>query len=233
MLGDEIVCLPLPRKATTVSVEEAVLMRRSVRDYSSEPVRLEDLSLILWSAYGVTHHEWPLRSAPSAGATYPLEIYAVAGERGVSTGGGYLPAGSYKYNGLRHLLKLVKRGDLRADLYSASLRQSWVKRAPLSLVICAVFERTASLYGARGRARYVPMEVGHAGQNVYLMATALGYGTVAVGAFDDRAVSETIGAEGREVPMYIMPIGVPRERPAASFESVSSRIERERRASVR
>lgn len=212
--------LPLPKPRSGMVVEEALLSRKSIREWRDEPLELEDLSLILWAAQGVTEYAgWYRRTAPSAGATYPLEVYVVIGERGVKSGGSFLEAGVYKYDPLRHSLTLVKRGDYRRDLWAASLRQDWVRDAPASLVICAVYERTTWRYGERG-VRYVHMEAGHAGQNVYLMATALGLGTVAIGAFDDSAVARVVDAKPSEAPLYVYPIGVPREPYRGRFEDL-------------
>jgi len=221
----DVIYLPLPKKVSNVSVEEAILWRRSVRDYTKDPIRLEDLSMILWATYGVTEPTWGFRATPSAGATYPLEIYLVVGEEGVLIdGNAYLVAGVYKYDGRKHLLRLVKQGDFREELYVAAIKQEWVRNAPVSIVICAVFERTTSVYGVRGEVRYVPMEVGHAGQNIYLMSTALGYGAVVVGAFIDEDVSKVINAGVNEVPMYIVPIGVPKTPYRTTFKDIENYI---------
>jgi len=219
------VLLPLPKPKSGVSVEEALLSRKSIREWADAPVDIEDLALILWAAQGVTEYAgWYRRTAPSAGATYPLEVYVVVGERGVRAAGAFLEAGVYKYDPLRHSLVIVRPGDRRAELWEAALRQEWVRTAPVSLVICAVYERTTQRYGERGL-RYVHMEAGHAGQNVYLMATALNLGTVAVGAFDDEAVARAIGARPNERPLYIFPLGVPREPYRGSFEELRRLIE--------
>ena len=160
---------------------------------------LEEVAQLLWAAQGITS-EWGGRTAPSAGATYPLEIYVVAGEvEG-------LQPGIYRYLPDNHSATLVKEGDLRAALSSAALGQEWVRTAPACLVIAAVYGRTTRRYGERGR-RYVHMEVGHVGQNVYLQAKGLGLGTVMVGAFDDEEVRELLGIE--ENPLAIMPVGRP------------------------
>ncbi|MCS7114950.1 MAG: SagB/ThcOx family dehydrogenase [Nitrososphaerota archaeon] len=220
ILLEDRVFLPLPRRVSELTVEEAILLRRSIREYADEPANLSDLAMILWAAYGITEPEQGLRAAPSAGATYPLEIYVVIGERGVRSLEGFLGEGVYRYEPHSHSLILVKRGDYRKGLMDAALGQSWVGKAPLSIVICAVFERTTRVYGERGRIRYVPMEAGHAGQNVYLMATALRYGTVVVGAFYDDPVAEMVGARPEEKPLYIIPIGVPKSLPETSFENI-------------
>lgn len=228
IIGDTIY-LPLPRKITNITVEEAILWRRSIREYTSHPITILQLAMLLWVAYGVTDPVWGLRASPSAGATYPLEVYVIAGEKGVVVDGDlYLDAGVYKYDVYTHTLRLIKRGDFREELYRAALRQEWVRDAPINIVITAVFERTTRVYGERGAVRYVPMEVGHLGQNVYLMATAMGLGTVVVGAFWDHEVSRIISAPPEEVPMYIIPVGVPKTLRRIGFEEIQNYIERHR-----
>ncbi len=221
-----LIVLPMPRiRHDVMSVEEAIAYRRSIREYTNEPVTLEQLSQLLWTAYGITEPHRGFHAAPSAGATYPLEIYVVVGERGVRANDGFLEPGSYKYDPHSHTLRLVKRGDLRRELCRAALDQEWVCEAPLSIVICAVYERTTSYYGQRGY-RYVYMEVGHVGQNIYLEATALGLGTVAVGAFYDEDVRRIIGAKPNEHPLYIMPVGVPVKPYRVSEEELWEYIKR-------
>ncbi|MEM1913364.1 MAG: SagB/ThcOx family dehydrogenase [Thermofilaceae archaeon] len=230
VVGEEVL-LPLPRVKAEMRVEEALLHRKSIREWRDEPLDVEDLALLLWAAQGVTEHagwDWYRRTAPSAGATYPLEVYVVIGEKGVRSGSGYLEAGVYRYNPFRHSLTLVRRGDARRELWEASWRQDWVRDAPVSIVICAVYERTTSRYGERG-VRYVILEAGHVGQNIYLMATALNLGTVAIGAFDDAAVARAISARAGEAPLYVYPVGVPRELYRGSFDEVRRLIEGRRR----
>jgi SagB-type dehydrogenase family enzyme len=178
-------------------VEEALLKRRSIRSYKNESLSLEEVSQLLWSAQGETT-SWGERTAPSAGATYPLEIYLVAGDvEG-------LDSGLYHYNPSNHSLILVKEGDLRRELAHAALDQYMIARAPITIVICAEFKRTTGRYGERG-IRYVLMEVGHVGQNIHLQAEALNLGTVVIGAFYDEDVKEILGV--KEEPLYLMPVG--------------------------
>jgi len=208
--GDGRVYLPLPRiRSDVLSVEEALAYRRSIREYRDEPITIEQLSQLLWAAYGVSETKYGFKTTPSAGATYPLEIYVVVKPRGVRVNEThYLEPGSYKYIPDQHALILVKRGDLSEELMYAALGQEWVGSAPVNIVIAAVFERTTRVYGERG-VRYVYMEVGHAGQNIYLEATALGLGCVVIGAFYDDEVARVVGLAGSEKPMYVIPVGVP------------------------
>ncbi len=208
-IREDTVCLPFPRLRGEISLEEAMANRRSIRDYTSEPLTVEEFSQILWSAYGVTETRYGFKTTPSAGATYPLNIYAVVAPRGVATGSnGFLEPGSYYYDPHSHCARIVKRGDLVEELYEAGLRQPWIRKAPVNIVITATYERTTRVYGSRG-IQYVHIEVGHAGQNIYLQATAMGLATVAIGAFYDDRVRRTIGAPSNERPLYIMPVGRP------------------------
>jgi len=193
----ERINLPSPDFKGKVSVEEALKIRRSVRSYKSVPLTIKELSQILWATDGKTA-DWGGRTAPSAGATYPLEIYVVIG----NVEG--LKPGLYYYEIDTHSLKLIKEGDLRAELSKAALNQSSVRTAPIVIVISGIFERTTSRYGKRGE-RYVYMEVGHCGQNVHLQAEALGLGTVMIGAFDDERVKRVLGI--KEDVFYLCPVG--------------------------
>ncbi|MEM4509567.1 MAG: SagB/ThcOx family dehydrogenase [Pyrobaculum sp.] len=201
--------LPYPRLRGNISVEEAIANRRSVREYTNDPLTLEEVAQLLWAAYGISEVRHGLRTAPSAGAQYPLEVYVVVGERGVKTEQGFLQAGVYHYDPHSHSLILKKLGDIRRELYHAALDQRWVLDAPISIVFTAFYHRTTRVYGERGRERYVPMDLGHAGQNVYLQATALGLATVAVGAFYDEEVAKALDLARGETPLYIMPVGRP------------------------
>ena len=195
-----VVSLPEPRLTGDVSLEQALLERRSVRDYADEPVSVEDLSQLLWAAQGVTA-DWGGRTAPSAGALYPLEVEVVA----VRVSG--LDPGAYRYVSGAHHLVPVHPGDITGEVLAASGDQGSVGDAAAVLVISAVYERTTAKYGERG-IRYVHMEAGHAAQNVYLQVTALGLGCVVIGAFDEDRLSEALGLPEDETPLYLIPVGV-------------------------
>lgn len=181
------------------SLEELLHQRRSVRDYADEPLTRDEVLKLLWAAQGVTR-PWGGRTAPSAGALYPLEIYLVAGN--VES----LMPGVYKYMPRDNKLTHVKDGDVRVSLAAAALGQNWVRESVVDIVIAAVYERTTAKYGSRGE-RYVHIEVGHAAQNICLQATAMGLGLVTVGAFDDAAVRRIVGMSQEETPLYVIPVG--------------------------
>lgn len=185
--------------AKTASLEELLRQRRSIRAYSDAPLTKDEVMKLLWAGQGITSPAG-FRTAPSAGALYPLEIYLVAGN--VDN----LTPGIYKYNPVKNDLTLVREGDVRTSLAAASLGQSSVSDGAIDIVIAAVYERTKIKYGSRGE-RYVHIEVGHAAQNICLQATALGLGLVTVGAFDDAAVAKVIGMPQDESPLYVIPVG--------------------------
>ncbi len=183
-------------------LEEAVARRRSIRDFTPEPISQLQLSQILWAGQGIINSSLRLRAVPSAGATYPLEIFVVCGRNSVDKIGD----GIYHYSPANHSLTLHQRGDVRLELARAALNQEFIHQAPIDIIICAVYQRTTLSYGSRGE-RYVHMEVGHAGQNIYLQATALGLATVAIGAFDDEQVRRVLRLDKQYKPLYIMPVG--------------------------
>ena len=201
-MGNSQIHLPPPSQKGSLSLEEAVAGRRSVRDFSSQSISQHQLSQILWAAQGISNTGRGYRTIPSAGATYPLELFVVCGPKGVEG----LADGIYHYHLDSHSLVLHRSGDVKLPLAKAALDQEFIYQAPVDIVICALYERTLRRYGARGE-RYVHVEVGHAGQNIYLQATALGLATVAIGAFDDERVREVLRLDKPYKPLYIMPVG--------------------------
>jgi len=195
---DEIM-LPEPRTTGEISIEEAMRNRRSVRRYTEEAITLNDLSQLLWAAQGITSEEG-FRTAPSAGALYPLEVYVVAGNvDGLSDG-------VYRYQAVGHTLQRIRDGDLRENLSECALKQTQITDAAVNIVFAAVFNRTTTKYGERG-VRYVYIEAGHAAQNAYLQAEASGLGVCAVGAFYEQEVSELLTLPDDETPIYILTVG--------------------------
>jgi SagB-type dehydrogenase family enzyme len=191
--------LPGPPAAGGLDLNEALQKRRSIRSYLHEQLSLGEVSQLLWAAQGLSSPEG-FRTAPSAGALYPLEVYLAAGSVAE------LAAGIYRYEPVEHVLMRSTAGDRRKDLATAALGQDSVGKAAVDLIITAVYERTTVKYGRRG-IRYVHLEAGHAAQNVLLMATSLNLGAVPVGAFDDAAVAEMLQLPGREKPLYLIPVG--------------------------
>jgi len=195
------ITLPEPVYDSETSLEEALLARRSVRNYSEEPITLQQLSQLLWAGQGITDPSGK-RTAPSAGALYPLKLYVVAG----NVDG--LAVGIYEYEPDTHTLVKIMDGDQRSSLTQAALGQTSVEQGAIDIVITAIYEITTVKYGERG-IRYVHMEAGHAAQNICLEAVVLELGAVTVGAFDDAGVRQVLELPDDEVPLYIIPAGNP------------------------
>jgi len=194
--------LPEPEYAG-MTVEEALKKRRSIRNYSTKPISKAQLSQLLFAAQGVTGRMYgkALRTAPSAGALYPFEIYIVANN--VQD----LPQGIYHYSVLDHTLEPVKSGDFRGQITDAGLDQEMLGDAGVTFVLSAIFDRVRHKYGERGF-RYVYMEAGHISQNIYLQAVSLGLGSVCAGAFLDEKVNQLIDVDGRrEAVVYLHAVG--------------------------
>ena len=198
--NEDIIQLPNPKLQSETSVEEALNKRRSIRNYTKQPLSLEEVSQILWAAQGITEKNYGLRTSPSAGALYPLEVYLVtANVKDISEG-------IYKYNPLNHSIKKIDDGDKRVEISNASLKQDAIEECSALVIITAIYERTSVKYGDRAE-RYVHMEVGHAGQNIYLQAVSLGIGTVMMGAFHDDALKKTLNLPANEFPLAIYTLG--------------------------
>jgi SagB-type dehydrogenase family enzyme len=188
-----VITLPDPMRKGGMSLEETLAGRESVRNFTDAPLSAEEISQLLWSGQGITR-SWGGRTAPSAGALYPLELYIV------------LPHGFFHYSPKDHQLRLVSQQNYLPPLASAALGQPWVREAPAVIIITAIFERIERKYGSRGE-RYVKIEVGHAAQNILLQAVSLGLGAVPVGAFYDDKVKNVLHLPRDHVPFYLIPVG--------------------------
>ena len=186
-----------------MNAEDAIAKRRSVRNYSNDPLSIPELSQLLFAGQGITGKTYghPLRTAPSAGALYPFEIYVVVNN--VQE----LGRGLYHYSVLDHSLELVKQGDFRSEITKAGLDQDMLGKAPVTFVFSAIFDRVRCKYGERGM-RYVYIEAGHISQNISLQAVSLGLGSVPVGAFFDEKVNRLIEVDGvNEAAVYMQAVG--------------------------
>jgi len=197
---EKAIALPKPRFKGELSLEEAMLRRMSTRVFSSRTIAKSQLSQLLWACQGIRRGYY--RTVPSAGATYPLEVFVLLGEGGVESLGG----GVYRYVPQGHSIEPHLPGDVRKDLCSACLEQGFIRSAPVSFVVCSEYSRTTARYGERG-VRYVHMEVGHLGQNVALQGEALGLCSVMVGAFHDEDVSRALNLPLELKPLYVVPVG--------------------------
>ncbi|MFH1355306.1 MAG: SagB/ThcOx family dehydrogenase [Candidatus Omnitrophota bacterium] len=192
MANTKEIKLPAPVKSK-FSLDQAMQNRRSKRNFSEKELSLSQISQLLWAGQGITSEQGK-RTAPSAGALYPMELYLLTKE------------GLYHYIPRGHKLKVVSESDLRRDLSASARGQSSVADAPLDIIICAVFSRVTGKYGERG-VKYAYIEAGHIAQNIHLEAEALGLGSVPVGAFSDEEVSETLNLPEDTEPIYIIPVG--------------------------
>lgn len=192
------ITLPQPRTSSDVSLETAIAHRRSTRRFSPTSLTLDKIGQLLWAAQGITGGREILRAAPSAGACHPLIFYVCRDD------------GVWRYHPKDHSLTRHLEQDVRGDLMAASWRQKFIAEAPCVFAISGIFERTTQRYGERGQLLYVPMDVGHAAQNLLLQAVALELVSVPVGAFEEEAVKRVLALPGQEVPLYLLPVGHPR-----------------------
>jgi SagB-type dehydrogenase family enzyme len=194
--GTKIVDLPQPTLKGTMTVEETLARRRSVRSFTPEPLTVEELGQLVWAAQGITESSTGHRTAPSAGALYPIELYVVTSD------------GVYHYVPQGHKLRLLNETDLREAVARAAGGQSSVREAAADFVVTAVYARTAAKYREHWK-KYVHIEVGHVGQNIHLQAVALGLGSVSVGAFNEERLKSVLSLPADHEPLYIIPVGHP------------------------
>lgn len=194
------IALPSPDITNGMPLQQLLQQRRSVREFKKAKLTQAQLAQLLWAAQGTTHRQG-LRTAPSAGALYPLEVYLVANS--VET----LAAGIYHYHSGQHKLTLHREGNFGKALARAAYSQTWLQQAAVVFVIAADYERTTVKYGKRGE-RYVHIEAGHAAENLFLQAESLGLGTVVVGAFYDDEVTNVLQLPAESSPLLLMPVGV-------------------------
>lgn len=194
--------LPAPKMDGSVSLEWAIKQRRTVRSFQPQTLNRHLVSQLLWAAQGITEDSGFKRATPSAGALYPMDVYAVIGKDCVKK----MDAGVYHYDSRGHQLAQVAKQDLRGGVAAAALSQTWIAQAPLSFVITAEYSRIAVKYGRRGF-RYAMIEAGHIGQNLFLQAEALGLKAGIVGAFQDKELNEILKIPHAHEPLLIMPVG--------------------------
>ncbi len=187
--------LPAPQTKGSMSLEEAISKRRSVRNFKKGTVSDKDLSQLLFAASGISCKKQKHRTAPSAGATFPMELY-VADANGV-----------FKYLVENHQLEKLADKDIREQLSASALGQSCVAQAAVNIIIVGMYERTTQRYGERG-IQYVHTEAGHIAQNIHLQAVALGYGSVPVGAFSEEKIGSLLNLSSKEKVLYIIPVGL-------------------------
>lgn len=188
--------LPPARTEGAVSLEAAVAGRESVREFTDRAVGLAELGQLCWAAQGLTR-DGRGRTSPSAGATYPMEVYLLTAD------------GLFHYQPAEHALERSSDRDRRGPLAAAALDQDAIRDAPAVFALVGVPSRTERRYGNRAW-RYVFMEAGHVAQNLLLQAGALGLAGVPIGAFDDAACNVVLGLPANQQLLYIVPVGQPR-----------------------
>lgn len=181
------------------ALQRALAHRRSNRTLQEAVLTLNEVSQLLWAAQGITSPAG-FRTAPSAGALYPLEMRVLAGA--VRD----LEVGVYRYVPSAHGLTVLSHADVRGALARAAYGQDSVEHNAVLFLVSGIEQRTSTKYGNRA-ARYVHMEAGHAAQNLLLQVTALGLGAVVIGAFDDSAVRGVMNLPRGEEPLYLIPLG--------------------------
>lgn len=194
--------LPSPDLSGTMPLKSVLVNRRSTRSFTTKALALEQLSQLLWAAQGITGSSGYERTAPSAGALYPMDVFIANRSGGVKE----LSGGVYHYRPYEHSIDRILDGDQVAFLARAALSQNWMIQAPVNLVITAEYDRVGLKYGQRG-VRYAMIEAGHIGQNIFLMAEALDLGAGIVGAFDDEQVIRVLNLPCKHEPLLIMPVG--------------------------
>ena len=200
-LAAETIKLPPPATKGGMALTEALQARRTVRGFATRPLDLAQLSQLLWEADGMSDPQGH-RTSPSAGATYPIDLYVVVGERGVTN----LPAGIYHYDVRAQALSPLVRGDFRAAVARTCLNQAWMTEAPVLVVIAGEYRRCSARYGQRG-IRYTHTEAGNVSQNLFLAAESLGLGAGIVGAFEDQALAQVLKLPLAHEPLLVMPVG--------------------------
>lgn len=198
--------LPKPAFTGKMSVESAMLKKKSVRHFSKDPLTLEQVSQLLWAANGALPVDAisgaTVKTLPSAGGIYPLEIFLLTGSDTVKG----LPAGIFQYYAISNSLVQISQGDGRLALAQAALSQLWIASAPAVVVIAASFNKMTAKYGNQG-IKYVFMESGSSNQNLFLQAEALGLRIGTVGAFEEGSVSSAIKIPAGVTPLFIVPVG--------------------------
>ncbi len=199
------ILLPKPSYKGSISFEETIYKWKATRKFQKDkPLTLQLLSQLLWAASGTTVDgvTSATRVYPSAGAIYPLDIYVVC--KNIKD----LESGIYKYNCKNHSLILVKKGDFSSQLAYFAVGQMFIAEAPVSFIWVGDYSKV-SRYGDRGTKRYIFADLGHSAQNLTIQATALGLGTVQVGAFNNEKIKSLLEIKQHEDPLYIMPVGFP------------------------
>ena len=195
--------LPVQFQEGTIRFTEVLQRRKSIRAFSAQPLTMIDLAFLLWASTGIQRieHGYEFRTAPSAGALYPIETYvAVNNVEDVEKG-------IYHYNIKNHSLEQIKTGDFGNKLAHAALNQKICADASVVFIWTAVFMRSKWKYAQRAY-RYAYLDAGHIAQNLALAATSITCGSCQIGAFFDDEINSIVGIDGtEESSIYISGVG--------------------------
>lgn len=195
----ERIALPAAAREGGMPLQEALAKRRSIRDFVDKPIGDRELGQLLWAAQGANRPDGH-RTAPSANALYPLELY-------VATAKGF-----FHYDPREHQLERRAEGDLRPAIAKAARGQKHVPVSTALFVFTAVFERMEKRYAQQPQrgSNFVYVEAGHAAQNLLLQVVALNLGAVPMGGFDEGQLQEALSLPKDHKPIYMVAVGFPR-----------------------
>jgi SagB-type dehydrogenase family enzyme len=196
---EAVIKLPKPVTNGSVSLEQAIENRRSIREFTDETLTLNQLSQLCWAAQGITDPNRDFRAAPSPGAIYPIELYV------------FLPEGLYLYEPTRHELTLTIDRDLRQSLFNSSFNQRVVQKAPCTFMFAGAVKKVEAKYRNRGE-KFTSIEAGHIAENIQLQAVTLGLGSVPIGVMDTKTIAQFCKLPETLEVLYLVPVGVPRQK---------------------
>lgn len=188
--------LPAPQTNGSFSLEQSLANRRSVREFTDEPLTITQIGQLCWAAQGITEPNKEFRTAPSAGAVYPIQLYVM------------LPDGLYIYQPQKHELTLAIGKDLRNAVFTSSFNQRVVQKAPCTFIITGNSKKAEAKYRNRGE-RFTLIETGHIAQNIHLQAVSLGLGSVPIGVMDTKAIAQILKLPENNEVFYMIPVGKP------------------------
>jgi len=199
--AQKIIQLTKPNLTGTVSFEEALAKRRSVRLFANKPLEPEQISQLAWAGQGITETQRGLRTAPSAGETYPIDLYFAT------------PEGLFVYRPAEHSLEQTSDQDIRGGLAAAASMES-VATAGCNIIVAGSLRKLTSQFRNKAKT-YMLLEAGHIAQNIQLQAVCLDLGSVTIGGFNSKDVSRTCRLTRGLEPIYIISVGYPIEQAAA------------------
>ncbi len=191
-----VIRLPKPQTNGSFSLEQALANRRSVREFTDEPLTISQIGQLCWAAQGITEPNKAFRTAPSAGAVYPIQLYVL------------LPEGLYVYLPEKHELSLVIGKDLRYSVFNSSFNQRVVQKAPCTFMITGNSKKVEAKYRNRGE-KFTYIETGHIAQNIHLQAVTLGLGSVSIGIMDAKTIAQVCKLPENLDVLYLVPVGKP------------------------